>query len=165
VPEKQPKSNSSAPSSEPASPSKTSQPHPRKRHVRKKKSVSNTNCPASPDISSASAASSQDSSECHPAKKVVRNGGVSEPAVQLKGGRSAEQASHERDTTDQLLASTEGQLKKTEGQKLNSNQQEVVDQIHQFMDQSKAAVATGDLERARNLALKARLLSDELVSP
>jgi hypothetical protein len=33
------------------------------------------------------------------------------------------------------------------------------------MDQSKAAVADGDLDRGHNLAMKARLLSDELVNP
>jgi hypothetical protein len=34
-----------------------------------------------------------------------------------------------------------------------------------FMDRSKTAVAAGDLERGNNLAMKARLLSDELVKP
>jgi hypothetical protein len=33
------------------------------------------------------------------------------------------------------------------------------------MEQSKAAVAAGDLERGHKLALKAQLLSDELVKP
>jgi hypothetical protein len=33
------------------------------------------------------------------------------------------------------------------------------------MDQSKAAIAEGDSERGHNLAIKARLLSDELVNP
>jgi hypothetical protein len=41
----------------------------------------------------------------------------------------------------------------------------MVSQIKQFMEQSKAAVAAGDLERGHNLALKAHLLSDELVKP
>jgi hypothetical protein len=41
----------------------------------------------------------------------------------------------------------------------------MVTQIHQFMDQSKTAVKDGDLERARTLAWKAQLLSEELVKP
>jgi hypothetical protein len=41
----------------------------------------------------------------------------------------------------------------------------MVNQIRQFMEQSKAAVEAGDLERARTLAWKAQLLSDELVKP
>ena len=38
-------------------------------------------------------------------------------------------------------------------------------QIAQFMEQSKTAAGAGDLDRAHNLALKARLLSDELLKP
>jgi hypothetical protein len=96
---------------------------------------------------------------------VVRNGGTSEPTVQLKGSGSTGRGSHEGDTTEKLLASTEDNLKKTDSQQLSSNQQEMVTQIRQFMTQSKAATAAGDLNRARNLALKANLLSDELSKP
>jgi hypothetical protein len=64
-----------------------------------------------------------------------------------------------------MLAATEANLKKISEQQLNSNQQDMVTQIRQFMQQSKAAVADGDLERARTLAWKAQLLSDELVKP
>jgi hypothetical protein len=41
----------------------------------------------------------------------------------------------------------------------------MVNQIQQFIEQSKAAVATGDVERGHNLALKAHLLSAELMKP
>jgi len=64
-----------------------------------------------------------------------------------------------------MLAATEANLKTIAGQQLAANQQDMVNQIHQFMDQSKTAVEAGDLERAQNLALKAKLLSDELVKP
>jgi len=40
-----------------------------------------------------------------------------------------------------------------------------VTQIRQFMAQSKAAVADGDMERARTLAWKAETLSEDLVNP
>jgi hypothetical protein len=33
------------------------------------------------------------------------------------------------------------------------------------MEQSKAAIAEGDVERGHDLAMKARLLSDELIKP
>jgi hypothetical protein len=33
------------------------------------------------------------------------------------------------------------------------------------MDQAKTAIAAGDIERGHNLALKAHLLSDELLKP
>ena len=96
---------------------------------------------------------------------MVRNGGTSETKIQLTGGAVGEQASHQRDTAGQLLGSTEENLKKIAGRQLSATQQETVNQIHQFEEQSKQAVAAGDLERARTLALKAHLLSDELVGP
>ncbi len=102
---------------------------------------------------------------CPTPKKVVRNGGTDEPTIKLTGETTAAQSSQERVTTDQLNTSTEENLKKIADRQLASSQQEIVTQIQQFVDQSKKAVAAGDLERAHNLALKARLLSDELLKP
>lgn len=102
---------------------------------------------------------------CPPPKVVIKNGGSDEPAVQLKGDTTAEKASQERSTTEQLTVATEENLKKIAGQSLSPSQQEMVDQVKQFTAQSKEAIAAGDLERGHNLAVKARLLSDELVKP
>jgi len=102
---------------------------------------------------------------CPPPKVIVRQGGASEPSVQLAGGASGGQTTHERDTAKQMLGSTEANLKTIAGRQLTPNQQDMVNQIHQFMSQSKAAVDAGDLERARTLAWKAQLLSEELVKP
>jgi hypothetical protein len=101
---------------------------------------------------------------CPPPKKVVRNGGSDEPTIQLTGGTTAEQAVHQR-STEQLTAATEENLKKIVGRQLNPSEQEMVSKIKQFMAQSKTAVAAGDLGRGHDLALKAHLLSDELVQP
>jgi hypothetical protein len=101
---------------------------------------------------------------CPPSKVIVQQGGTSEPSIQLGGGAGST-TSPQRDTANQMLAATEANLKKISEQQLNSNQQDMVTQIRQFMQQSKAAVADGDLERARTLAWKAQLLSDELVKP
>jgi hypothetical protein len=101
---------------------------------------------------------------CPPPKKVVRNGGSDEPSIQLVGGETSEQTAHQS-STDKLTAATEENLKKVAGRQLSPGQQEMVSQIKQFMDQSKTALAAGDLERGHNLALKAHLLSDELVKP
>jgi hypothetical protein len=84
--------------------------------------------------------------------------------VQLTGGTTAEQAVHQRSTA-QFTVATEENLKKIAGRQLTPSQQEMVSQIKQFMAQSKTAVAAGDLERGHDLALKAHLLSDELVKP
>jgi hypothetical protein len=71
---------------------------------------------------------------------------------------------HQR-STDELIAATDDNMKKIEGRQLNPSQQEMVSQIGQFRKQSKTAALAGDLDRAHNLALKAHLLSDELVKP
>jgi hypothetical protein len=99
---------------------------------------------------------------CPPSKVIVRQGGTSEPSVQLAGGP---QSSHQRDTANQMLGTTEANLKKIAGRQLSSNERDMVNQTRQFMAQSKAAVDAGDLERARTLAWKAQLLSEELVKP
>jgi hypothetical protein len=102
---------------------------------------------------------------CPPPKVIVRQGGTSEPSIQLAGGTPGDQTSHERDTANQMLDTTQTNLKKIVGTQLNANQQDMVNQIHQYMDQSKAAVDAGDLDRARTLAWKAQVLSEELVKP
>jgi sialidase-1 len=165
---------SSAPSSQPAPASTPAQPSPappttHKGRWRRKKRAATADRPNSAGAAKGSESrgatdSAKASGGCSPAKTVVRDGGTSEPTVQLKGSGSTG-GSHQGDTAEQLLASTEDKLKKTEGQQLSSTQREMVTQIRQFMDQSKAAAAAGDLNRARNLALKANLLSDELAKP
>jgi len=125
--------------------------------------------PASSDpASSASNTSAQSSGTpaapkpCPPPRIIVRHGGTAEPSIQLAGGPSNSQASHQRDVVNQLRGATEANLKRIAGQQLNSGQQDTVAQIRQFMDQSKTAVESGDLDRARTLAWKAELLSEEL---
>jgi iron uptake system EfeUOB component EfeO/EfeM len=90
---------------------------------------------------------------------------MSESSIQLAGGAPGDQKSHQRDTANQMLESTNANLKKIAGQKLTANQQDMVSQTRQFMAQAKVAVDAGDLERARTLAWKAQLLSEELVKP
>jgi outer membrane biosynthesis protein TonB len=98
-----------------------------------------------------------------PTKRVVRNGSSDDPTAQLAPGESRNQASHQLQTMNQLLATTEVNLKKLSGRTLNASQQSVVTQIHQYMDQARQAAGDGDPQRADNLALKAHLLSEDLV--
>ena len=106
-----------------------------------------------------------DPKTCPPAKVVVKNGGSDASPVQLKGNTTAEQESQQRSSTEQLTAATEEKLKKVADRQLTDSQQEMLNQAKQFIQQSKEAVAAGDLERGRSLALKADLLSDELAKP
>jgi hypothetical protein len=94
----------------------------------------------------------------------VRHGGSKEPSIQLAGGPPA-QASPERNATNQMWGTVDANLKKISGRQLSSTDQDTVTQIHRFMDQSKAAAAEGDYDRAKNLAWKAQLLSQDLVKP
>lgn len=98
-----------------------------------------------------------------PTKTVVRNGSTADPQVQLSTGVSREQASRQRRNTNQLLEKTEANLKNASVRQLDDGQQDMVKQIRAYMDQAKAAAGAGDLQRAHNLAVKAQLLSEELL--
>ena len=98
-----------------------------------------------------------------PRKTVVRNGSTADPVVQLAPSVTDQQASQQRQSTAQLLAATDANLTKISARQLSSSQQDMVNQIHNYMQQAKEAEKGGDLQRARNLAFKARLLSDEVL--
>ena len=68
---------------------------------------------------------------------------------------------HQKQTTAQLLQSTEDNLRTVNNP--NSDQQAMIAQIRNFLAQARQAQTDNDLVRAHNLALKAHLLSDELV--
>jgi hypothetical protein len=71
---------------------------------------------------------------------------------------------HHRLTTAQLIQSTEDNLKNL-NRTLSDDDKAVVEQIKNYLAQSRTATSENDLVRAHNLALKAHLLSDELVRP
>ena len=176
---------SESPKPDTATKPSTAKPHPatapKKRQPKKK--IVTSNCDVSPapatststssnpptalqDPTNADAASAPATApppkNCPPPKIIVRQGGVSEPSIQLAGG---DKASPKKDSVNRMLQSTEGNLKKLSGQTLDTTQQGTVSQIRQFMDQSKEALAGGDVERAHTLAWKAELLSEDLVKP
>lgn len=95
-------------------------------------------------------------------KVVVRNGGAKEGSAQLTPAMSPAQAKNQRANTASLLAATDANLKRVGGRQLTPAQQSMVDEIHTYMQQAKAAAASADTNRAQTLAYKARLLSDEL---
>jgi hypothetical protein len=97
-----------------------------------------------------------------PEKKVVKNGGTDEPTVDLSSGVNQQQASEQAKHADELLASSDANLKKISGRQLSAGQQDTVKQIKSYMEQATAAKNSGDVQRAYNLAVKANLLSAEL---
>ena len=88
------------------------------------------------------------------------------PAPQEQGQLTASVSHHDalqqRVDTQRLLEATENNLRSV-NRTLSSDEEVTVAHIRSYMQQSKNATNDGDLERAYNLALKARLLSDDLV--
>jgi hypothetical protein len=100
-----------------------------------------------------------------PKKKVVTHGGTDQPTTQLSASMTEEQAAKSRASTASLLSQTDSNLQKLSGRQLSAEEQETVDQIRKFEEQSKTADQQGDLPRAASLANKAKLLSDALIKP
>ena len=159
----------------------------RKRH---KKKTASSNCGVRPTPPAASGTNSQGASPADPSaetatanapgqssappapkdcpptpKTIVRHGGTTEPSIQLAGAPTDNQASHQRDVVKQLLGVTENNLKKVVGKQLNSTQKDTLSQARAFVQQSREAIASGDLDRARTLAWKAETLSEDLIKP
>jgi hypothetical protein len=126
--------------------------------------TSTPNTPAGDAAQTQAPATSNESDPCPP-KVVVRQGGTSEPAIQLTGGAAGAQKSEAQATAGPMIDATEENLKKLSARQLSATEQETITQIRQFITQSKTAVAAGDMERARTLAWKAQTLSDDLVKP
>jgi hypothetical protein len=76
---------------------------------------------------------------------------------------SQDQARRSRQTTDQLLSSSQENLKRASARTLNSSQQATVEQIKVFIDQANAALKVGDFQRGHNFAMKAHALSEDLL--
>ncbi len=93
----------------------------------------------------------------------MREGGAKEPAAQIAPGMTPEEAIRQRQDAEQLLSFAADKLKRLAGQTLDAPQQETVGQIRNYMDGARSALKEGDVRRANTLALKAHLLSEDLV--
>jgi len=98
-----------------------------------------------------------------PRKIVVREGGAKEPAEQIEPDITPAEAKRERQNAEQLLDTSDSQLKQLAARTLSAQQQETVEQIHNYMDGARSALKEGDVRRAGTLAEKAHLLTDDLV--
>jgi hypothetical protein len=81
---------------------------------------------------------------------------------QLSAALSRDDLLQQRSTTAQLLEGAELNLKNL-NRALSSDEKAVLQHIRSYIKQSRAATDMGDVERAYNLALKAHLLSEELI--
>jgi len=83
-------------------------------------------------------------------------------AGQISPGATPATTAHDQASTDQLLRAAESNLNGIKRQ-LNKEEETMLAQIREFINQSRKATTENDPERAHNLAVKARVLSDELV--
>jgi hypothetical protein len=99
-----------------------------------------------------------------PPRIVIQQGGANDPPsnASVTPLLAHDDTAHNQASTAQLMDSTEANLGTIKRQ-LSADEQSIVLQVRDYMKQSKQATTDGDLLRARNLALKAHLLSDELV--
>lgn len=93
--------------------------------------------------------------------RIVIDGGAT-PGGQISMGMPHDESAHKRQTTEQLIDSTETNLRGL-NRDLSEGEQAMLGQIRSYLAQARAAEREGDRVRAYNLALKAHLLSDELV--
>lgn len=99
----------------------------------------------------------------NPPPRIVIDAGPDTPSPgMISAGMPHSNDIHQRQTTAQLNESTEANIASLR-QPLSASQQTLVQQVQSFLAQSRAATTDGDTVRAHNLALKAHLLSDELV--
>jgi hypothetical protein len=98
-----------------------------------------------------------------PRKIVIHQGSTPEPTAQLVPGMPQEQASYQRQETEQLLSTSDTNLQQLGSRVLNQNQQETVGQVRNYISGARAALKDGDTQRAHMLAFKAQLLSDDLL--
>lgn len=100
--------------------------------------------------------------ESQPPKTVVPEGGTQPATPQLSPTMPSDQKIHQKMNTNQLLEATDYNLKGI-SRTLNADEQAMLQHIRSYMQQARDAAKDGDTERAYNLALKAHLLSDELI--
>jgi hypothetical protein len=96
-------------------------------------------------------------------KLIIQEGDAPNSQGPLAAGVGQDDSSsHAKQTTEQLLQSAQTNLNSI-NRPLSPDEQAMVAQIKDYMAQSRKAAADSDNVRAHNLALKAHLLSDELV--
>jgi outer membrane biosynthesis protein TonB len=95
-----------------------------------------------------------------PPKIIIQEGGADSSAGQIS--TTAPGQGQSGLSTAKLLEAAEANLRNLT-RTLTADEQATVAQIKDYIDQSRAATKQQDLVRAHNLALKAHLLSDELV--
>ena len=95
-----------------------------------------------------------------PPRVIIQDGGTNSTTSQVSSGQKENNGN--QPTTEQLLKTAEDNLRNLK-RDLSDNEKSTKNQILDYIAQSRKATEDADPIRAHTLALKARLLSDELV--
>jgi hypothetical protein len=136
----------------------TRPPKPRPRHPVEKKNSPEPTPPTSGSNGNANSAVSRST----PPPRITTPSNLPDTSGAISPTMAHSDEVHHRLTTAQLIQSTEDNLKNLV-RGLSDDDKAVVEQIKNYLAQSRTATSENDLVRAHNLALKAHLLSDELV--
>ena len=98
------------------------------------------------------------------APATTQNAPVAKPDTpQIVPGLSTEESASLRQETDRNLSSAERNLAATAGKSLDATQADLASKVSSFISDAREAGRAGDWARARDLAKKAQVLSEELV--
>jgi len=86
------------------------------------------------------------------------------PAPSLEPELSAQEVSAAQRQINDSVMIAERNLNSARGRRLNPTQADLTSKVSSFLQESKQAARDGDWTRARNLAKKAQVLSEELVA-
>lgn len=104
----------------------------------------------------------QQASAAPPPRVSISEGGANPASNSISPAMPHDQATDAKRTTQQLLDATDTNLRGLR-RTLSADEKSIVEQIRSYQQQARTADQEGDVVRAHNLALKAHLLSDELV--
>jgi hypothetical protein len=88
---------------------------------------------------------------------------VKHEAPQISPQLSSDELARDKASVEKDMRTAQQNLDSANGKRLTVNQQDMADKIRGFLKQAQDAIAISDWSRAKSLAEKARLLSDELV--
>ena len=91
------------------------------------------------------------------------SGGVKGEAPQLAPQLSEQEIAAAQQQMSESIAVTQKNLSSAKGHKLNPTQSDLASKVNSFLQESRDAAKDGDWTRAKNLAKKAQVLSEELV--
>jgi len=96
-------------------------------------------------------------------RKIVRNGGAADPEITFAPSITPEEASRETGETKQMLQAAEANLKIVLERQPDAGRRDVIAEVRNYLNQARQSLDSGDIERAHKLAVKASVLTNDMV--